>query len=82
MAIRTVHKRIYPNCIPHLPGACDVDPGSGDLGIPSAKLLAPGNADASVICARLNSREDGVMMPPLGSVLIREWINSPGSCVN
>ena len=71
-------------------GACNADPGSGDLGIPGAKLLSLGNADASIIYARLISRDDGVMMPPLGSsivddagaTLVRDWIDSLNSCIN
>jgi uncharacterized repeat protein (TIGR03806 family) len=68
--------------------ACDVVPGLGDLGIADARLIAPGAADRSVIPARMNRRDVPEAMPPVGSAqpdtagvtLIRNWINSLGSC--
>jgi uncharacterized repeat protein (TIGR03806 family) len=68
-------------------GTCDVPPQAGDLGIPNARLLAPGDAGRSILVARSN-RRDGNGMPPVGSnqvdsggvALLSEWINSLGGC--
>ncbi|MCB1773272.1 MAG: PQQ-dependent sugar dehydrogenase [Gammaproteobacteria bacterium] len=66
---------------------CDELPLNGDLGIPNARVIAPGNPDASVLLARM-SRRDALGMPPLassivdsdGAALIREWISSLQTC--
>jgi uncharacterized repeat protein (TIGR03806 family) len=67
--------------------ACNVVPQSGDLGLgASARIIAPGNPDLSVLVVRM-SRRDAAAMPPLASnlidtagvALIREWIASLGS---
>jgi hypothetical protein len=63
--------------------ACNVAPSSGTLGLANARLIAPGNAAASVLPARMN-RRDANAMPPLGSnvvdtagvALLTQWINS------
>ena len=48
-------------------GACDVPPTAGDLGLgASARIIAPGNPDVSVLVARMN-RRDANQMPSLGS---------------
>lgn len=67
-------------------GACEADPAD-DLGVAGAKLLKPGDPEASIILNRL-SRRDSASMPPLGSLipsdegiaLIDEWILSLESC--
>ncbi len=67
--------------------ACDVTPGSGSLGIADAKLIAPGDADRSIVVERM-SRRDAVGMPPVASAvhdatgvaLLSDWINSLDSC--
>jgi uncharacterized repeat protein (TIGR03806 family) len=68
--------------------ACDAPPQAGDLGIgASARIIAPGDPDSSVLLARM-SRRDANGMPPLASTsvdtagadLIRAWIASLGSC--
>lgn len=67
--------------------ACDEPPTRGDLGIPDARLIAPGDPDRSVLLAR-DSRRDSAAMPPLGSLLIneagiallRDWIEGLTSC--
>lgn len=67
--------------------ACNEAPTRGDLGIANPMLIATGNADASVVLARIN-RRDGLQMPPLASSivdapgvqLVRDWINSLSSC--
>jgi uncharacterized repeat protein (TIGR03806 family) len=46
--------------------ACDATPLQGDLGIASARLIAPGDAARSLVIARAN-RRDSQGMPPLGS---------------
>ena len=69
--------------------ACDVPPTLGDLGIPDARIIAPGDSARSELLARM-SRRDAFGMPPVasnlpddeGAALIREWIASltPASC--
>ncbi|MDH3536392.1 MAG: PQQ-dependent sugar dehydrogenase [Gammaproteobacteria bacterium] len=67
--------------------ACDVIPLEGDLGIVNARLIAPGNAPASLIIARA-TRRDSHGMPPLGSnridyagvTLLTAWINGLTGC--
>jgi hypothetical protein len=67
--------------------ACDVVPDAGDLGLPMARIIAPGNAAQSVLVERTNRRDvDG--MPPLGSTvvdadgvaLLSNWINGLANC--
>jgi hypothetical protein len=66
---------------------CNVDPGSGDLGVANAKLIAPGSAANSILVNRMN-RRDANGMPKLGSkqvdatgvALITQWINSLSGC--
>lgn len=66
---------------------CDRDPTVSDLGIQNAKLLKPGNPDASILFQRLNRRDEHGM-PPIGSrqvdakgaTLISDWIHSINSC--
>ncbi len=66
---------------------CNIVPASGDLGIASARIVAPGVAAQSVLAARMN-RRDAHGMPPLGSnsvdadgvALINQWINSLPGC--
>ncbi|MDH5515461.1 MAG: hypothetical protein OEY45_09905, partial [Gammaproteobacteria bacterium] len=70
-------------------GTCDVMPTRGDLGLVDARIIAPGDADRSVLLARMATR-DADMMPPLASTLpdtagvalIREWIDTlaPNVC--
>jgi uncharacterized repeat protein (TIGR03806 family) len=72
-----------------LAGACDVPPTLGDLDIPDARIIAPGEPARSELLARM-SRRDADGMPPLASrlpdtegiALIRDWIESltPASC--
>jgi len=68
--------------------ACDADSiTGGNLGIPNAKLIAPGNADLSLMPIRMGLRNSKAM-PPLGSLvadengvnLINAWINSLAGC--
>lgn len=68
-----------------------VDPLHGDLGIPGAKLVAPGNPDKSVLLRRMATRNhEGKtgQMPPLAThvpdeaaiELLRQWITQlPGT---
>lgn len=66
---------------------CDVEPSIDDLGIPNARIIAPSNADISVLLARME-RLDEHRMPPLASLmvdqnattLIRDWINGRANC--
>ncbi|MEO1202709.1 MAG: PQQ-dependent sugar dehydrogenase [Pseudomonadota bacterium] len=49
--------------------ACGVAPILGDLGVPNARLIAPGDASRSIVIDRAN-RRDVHGMPPVGSSLI------------
>jgi uncharacterized repeat protein (TIGR03806 family) len=68
-------------------GTCDVIPTSGSLGIPNARIIAPGDAMSSVLIERA-SRRDSHSMPPLGSnivdsdgvLLLVDWVNSLSGC--
>lgn len=67
--------------------ACGVDPSNGDLGIPGAKILAPGEPWRSLLSARPKALGAG-RMPPLGSqvvdgegtAVIDAWIQSLAEC--
>jgi len=67
--------------------ACDLPPLNGDLGIASARLIAPGDASRSLLIVRAGQR-DSHGMPPLGSELIdnpgiallSDWINGLANC--
>jgi hypothetical protein len=67
--------------------ACNALPLEGDLGIPNARLIAPGNSAASLVVERMQ-RRDSHGMPPLGSSLIdtfnvariRAWIDGLSNC--
>ncbi|MBV1907803.1 MAG: PQQ-dependent sugar dehydrogenase [Kangiellaceae bacterium] len=66
---------------------CDVVPSVSDLGIADARIIAPGNADASVLLLRMELLGQD-RMPPLASLmidqsatsLIRDWINGLTGC--
>jgi uncharacterized repeat protein (TIGR03806 family) len=69
--------------------ACNVAPALGDLGLGAgARIIAPGNANLSVLVAR-SGRRDASGMPPLAShlvdtggvTLIDSWIEGLGSCL-
>ena len=67
--------------------ACNIVPTADDLGLPMARIIAPGNASRSVLVERMRLR-DGNGMPPLGSttddvegwLIVTGWINSLASC--
>lgn len=67
--------------------ACDAQPLEGNLGIPNARLIAPGNSNASLIVERMQ-RRDVHGMPPLGSNVvdtlnvaqIAAWIDGLSGC--
>jgi uncharacterized repeat protein (TIGR03806 family) len=67
---------------------CDVAPTLGDLGVPDARLLKPGNAAASTLVTRMQ-HTGAYQMPPLGVSLsdtsgigvVQAWINNmTGGC--
>jgi hypothetical protein len=68
-------------------GTCDVGTTSGTLGIPNARIIAPGDAGSSVLVNR-TGRRDVHGMPPLGSNLVdaagvqllTDWISSLVTC--
>jgi|GEM_PF-331209 len=68
-------------------GLCDARPATGDLGIPGARILAPGDPGRSVLLRRVDRR--GVaQMPPLATEVvdgdatdvIGDWIRSLDGC--
>ncbi|WP_416306149.1 PQQ-dependent sugar dehydrogenase [Neptunicella sp. SCSIO 80796] len=67
--------------------SCDIAPQSGELGISNARIIAPGDAQRSVLLNRI-SRRDAYAMPPIGShrvdqqgsELIGQWINGLADC--
>ncbi|MDH3546379.1 MAG: PQQ-dependent sugar dehydrogenase, partial [Gammaproteobacteria bacterium] len=71
-----------------LMNVCNLDPAFGDLGIPGAKILLPGDPDASILAARPGTTDPLVRMPPLATFLVhgeavntlRNWIASPAVC--
>ena len=68
--------------------ACDVTPELNSVGDSNSKIIAPGNADNSILLTRMISTETNIAMPPLAKLkedqqataLIRQWINSLSSC--
>jgi uncharacterized repeat protein (TIGR03806 family) len=66
---------------------CNAAPAAGDLGLASARIIAPGNAASSVLIER-TKRRDAHGMPPLGSnvvdadgvAMLIEWVNSLTGC--
>ncbi|MEM8547244.1 MAG: PQQ-dependent sugar dehydrogenase [Pseudomonadota bacterium] len=66
---------------------CDVAPSGTSLGIANARLIAPGNAAASMIVARMQ-RRDVHAMPPIGSNIVdttgvsvvADWIDALNGC--
>ena len=58
-------------------------PVAGEMGIPNGVLVSPGNKEASILWARINTTT-AYRMPPLGSneldqegiALIGKWIDS------
>lgn len=68
-------------------GICDIAPQYGDLGIPSPRILAPGDSDSSVLLQRMRVIGDD-RMPPLSSNVIHQaatdviahWIDALNGC--
>lgn len=68
-------------------GTCEVLPENGDLGVPGAHILRPGEPDQSVLSLRMRLLGAG-RMPPLGTKLvdteattvIDQWIGGLASC--
>jgi hypothetical protein len=68
--------------------SCDVQPQAGDLGLPNARIVAPGAPGSSVLLARIGQRNTAEAMPPFASnlvdaqgvQLISAWIGSLTSC--
>jgi uncharacterized repeat protein (TIGR03806 family) len=67
---------------------CDVNPQHGDLGVRSAKLLVPGNAEKSLLWLRVHSVDSVSRMPPVASSLrdeqasnlLKTWVNGLTDC--
>ena len=67
---------------------CEVSPQHGDLGVRSAKLLVPGDADRSLLWLRVHSQNAVSRMPPVAtsrrdeqaSSLLKAWINGLTDC--
>jgi mono/diheme cytochrome c family protein len=68
--------------------ACDAVPQAGRLGIPNARIIAPGDAGSSTLVARTNRRGGIAAMPPVGSTvidtagvaLLTDWVNGLTGC--
>jgi hypothetical protein len=68
-------------------GICDAPPELGDMGVPGARLVAPGHPESSLVSLRMHVR-DGFQMPPLatrevdpgGTALVDAWIGSLSHC--
>jgi len=68
-------------------GMCDTVPANGDFAIDGARIIAPGNSEASVLLHRMRIAGSG-RMPPLATdvedseatEVIAQWINSLTSC--
>jgi hypothetical protein len=69
------------------PNLCNQAPLEGDLDIPGALIVSPGNVERSLLHVRM-ARRDDKGMPPLASALVDEqgaelvkaWIESLESC--
>jgi hypothetical protein len=70
-------------------GACNAVPQAGDLGLPNARIIAPGLAGSSVLVERVSRRDSqSIGMPPLSStlvdasgvVLLTNWVNGLAGC--
>jgi uncharacterized repeat protein (TIGR03806 family) len=48
---------------------CNVAPGQGDMGVPGAQMLAPGDPSSSVISLRMHTLTSD-RMPPLGTAIV------------
>lgn len=67
--------------------ACNTVPSITDLGIPEARIIAPGASDRSVLLQRMIATHEN-RMPPIsshvvdeqGATLITQWINSLSGC--
>ncbi len=68
-------------------GICNQTPEHGDLGVPGAFILTPGNHAASVMWLRMSQRMSN-FMPPIaskvpdtaGATLLAEWIDGLTAC--
>ncbi len=68
--------------------ACNVAPIFGDLGVPGAKIIAPGFPDQSVVVLRDGVRDPLTQMPPLVTTevhaewmyALRTWLSDPTMC--
>jgi len=67
---------------------CNADPVKGDQGVPTAKLLTPGDPSQSITWLRVNAAEDEGRMPQIGTYqvhtagvkLLGDWITSIKTC--
>ena len=69
-------------------GLCGVASSRGTFDVADARLLAPGDPNASIISYRIHSDDAGARMPPVGrstedtmaAALIDAWISSIAAC--
>lgn len=66
---------------------CNVNPALGNLGVPNAKLIKPGDHGGSIVWLRMSTRESYSMPPlassipdPAGSDLLEDFIDSLSTC--
>jgi hypothetical protein len=68
-------------------GLCNQPPEKGDLGVPGALRLIPGQPDKSLLTLRMMALQEG-RMPQIGTsvldgegvALVRQWIGSLTGC--
>lgn len=68
-------------------GVCNVPPELGELGVPGARLVVPGQPGKSLVSLRMHAR-DAFRMPPLatrevdtgGAAVVDAWISSLAGC--
>ena len=69
-------------------GACAAAPQQGDMGVAGAQIVAPGDADTSVLWLRMVTLDPEVRMPNLastvvddaGAAVIEAWIDGLAGC--
>lgn len=67
--------------------SCNVDPSAGDLGVPGAKIVFPGDPTKSTVALRMRALDQN-RMPPLasrkvdeaGTTAVESWIRSLTAC--
>jgi uncharacterized repeat protein (TIGR03806 family) len=68
-------------------GLCDAPPVHGDLGVPGARIVLPGQPESSILSLRMHATDANRMpgigsniVDPSGTTLIDQWITALESC--